>query len=421
MSTSLLSQGELIALAARARSVERAAVVPSRSRSPVHVVYGGAHLFSRDVLAKMQKLAVAAFDTYASTPADLADAMGMPLASAELVHQRVRDKLVREPVEDLRVDFEDGYGPRPDEEEDAHAVRAGVELKAAYAAGLAPFRVGVRPKALSGASIDRALRTLDRFFSSLGDVPPGFVVTLPKVEHPEIVAIAADVLDQLEARLGASTGAARLELMIETPESLIDREGRVALGALVAAGRGRVSGVHLGAYDLTASAGVAASAQRLGHPLCHAARGLMQLALAGSSIEIADGATTTMPIGPHRGADLSDAERLDNRDVVRGAWRLAYANVRRALDDGIYQGWDLHPAQLPARYAATYAFFREGLADATARLRAFTDRAAQATRVGAQFDDAATGRGLVAFFERGRATGALSADEGPSLDHLPKY
>jgi len=389
---------------------ERAPASPPPRWAPVHVVYGGAHLFSRDVVAKMSRLALAALDAHAPTPSALASAMGMPLDSALAVHARVRDKLARAPVEDLRVDFEDGFGPRPDDEEDDHARRAGAELRAALEAGLAPRRFGVRPKALSTATGARALRTLELFFAAIGGVPEGIIVTLPKITRPEIVATAADMLDALERALHAPRGAARLELMIEAPESLIDEDGRVTLPGLVRAGRGRVSGVHLGAYDLTASAGVAASAQRLGHPLCAAARALMQLSLAGTGVEIADGATTSMPIGPHRGA-LDDAQAAENDAVVRGAWRAAYANVRRALDEGIYQGWDLHPAQLPARYAATYAFFREGLDDARARLRASREVAARATRVGAQFDDAATVRGLLAFFARGRASGALDEAE----------
>lgn len=396
-------------LGAIAHSERSVRATPAR-RAPVHVVYGGAHLFSRDVVAKMSRLALGAFDAHAATPEALAEAMAMPLASARAVHARVRDKLAREPVEDLRVDFEDGFGPRPDDEEDHHAARAGAELRAALDAGVAPPSFGVRPKALSIATGARALRTLWRFFDALGRVPSGIVVTLPKVSQPEVVATAAEVLEALEDEAGAPRGAARLELMIETPESLLGDDGRVVLPALVRAGRERVIGVHLGAYDLTAAAGVAASAQRLDHPLCAAARSLMQLSLAGTGVEVADGATTLMPIGPHRG-DL-DAEQLAENDaVVRRAWRAAYANVRRALSDGIYQGWDLHPAQLPARYAATYAFFREGLADARTRLRASREVAAKASRVGAQFDDAATVRGLVAFFERGRSSGALDPDE----------
>ncbi len=390
--------------------IARPAAPVTRERAPVHVVYGGAHLFTRDVVAKMSRLALTAFDAHAATPDALAAAMDMPLESARAVHGRVRDKLGREPVEDLRIDFEDGFGPRPDEEEDHHARRAGEELRAAITAGAAPPSFGVRPKALSPTTAPRALRTLSLFFDALGFAPTGLIVTLPKVDHEDTVAVAADVLDALEGSYGAARGAIRLELMIETPESLFAQDGAVALPRLARAGRGRVSGVHLGAYDLTAAAGVSASAQTLDHPLCRAARALMQLSLAGTGIEVADGATTLMPIGPHRG-DLDAARLAENDVVVRRAWRAAYANVRRALADGLYQGWDLHPAQLPARYAATYAFFREGLADAQARLQASRDVAAKASRVGAQFDDAATARGLEAFFARGVASGALDRDD----------
>jgi hypothetical protein len=89
---------------------------------------------------------------------------------------------------------------------------------------------------------------------------------------------------------------------------------------------------------------------------------------------------------------------------------------------GYYQGWDLHPAQLPVRYAAMYAFFLEGLADASRRLNNFIERAAQASLVGNTFDDAATGQGLLNFFLRGLACGALTEAEvlatGITLDEL---
>jgi len=117
-----------------------------------------------------------------------------------------------------------------------------------------------------------------------------------------------------------------------------------------------------------------------------------------------------MPIGPHR-APSTDAERAENARVVHAAWQAHAGNVRRALASGIYQGWDLHPAQLVPRWATLYRFYREALPEMTARLRRFVDGAATASRVGAAFDDAATGRGLVAFFARGEACGAISAEE----------
>ena len=90
------------------------------------------------------------------------------------------------------------------------------------------------------------------------------------------------------------------------------------------------------------------------------------------------------------------------------AWRLHADDVRHSLVNGFYQGWDLHPAQLPTRYAAVYAFFLEGLDAASERLRNFVDKAAQATLVGDVFDDAATGQGLLNFFLRGINCGAIT-------------
>ena len=91
----------------------------------------------------------------------------------------------------------------------------------------------------------------------------------------------------------------------------------------------------------------------------------MQVALAGSGLWLSDGASNLLPVGPHRarpgGAPLTPQQSEENRRAVVGAWRLKYGQVRRALEGGYYQGWDLHPAELPVRYAATYAFFLEGV------------------------------------------------------------
>jgi hypothetical protein len=134
------------------------------------------------------------------------------------------------------------------------------------------------------------------------------------------------------------------------------------------------------------------------HPACDAARLLMQLALAGTPVAVVDGATTTLPVGDDEGA-------------VRDAWRMHAIAVRRALDLGISAGWDLHPAQLPARYGALYAFFLGERDAMAARLQRFVDRAAKATRSGQVFDDAATARAVVGFFLRGVACGALAEDD----------
>jgi hypothetical protein len=138
-----------------------------------------------------------------------------------------------------------------------------------------------------------------------------------------------------------------------------------------------------------------------------------------------DSVTTVLPIAPHRPAPdrpLTAEQQGANRTAVHSAWRLHYDNISHSLRGGFYQGWDLHPAQLPVRYAAVYAFFLESLPDAARRLSAFVERAAQATLVGNTFDDAATGQGLLNFFLRGLACGALDAAEvaaaGITLEEL---
>jgi citrate lyase beta subunit len=338
---------------------------------------------------------------------------------AHAVYTRVREKLAREPVEDQRIDFEDGYGYRADAEEDGHAARAGEQLAEAMAASALPPFVGIRVKSFAPESLRRAIRTLDMVIATLaahtgGALPPHFVVTLPKVTIPEQVGALAEMLDLLEARNGIAPGAIAIDLMLETPQAIVGQQGQIAVPALVQAGQGRVVSVAFGTYDYTASCEITAREQTHHHPAADFARHVIQASLAGTGIQISDGATTQLPIAPHRaGADqaLTERQQAENRAAIHAAWRAHYDNVRRSLRHGFYQSWDLHPAQLPARYAAVYAFFLEQLPDASKRLRAFVERAAQATLVGNAFDDAATGQGLLNFFLRGIGCGALAEDQ----------
>jgi citrate lyase beta subunit len=401
------------------------------AHAPVHVVYGGAHLYRADSPAKLAKIARAAMDTWGKDDAAFAKLVGLrdgaPKAVAGELARRVREKLAKDPIEKTCIDFEDGYGPRRDDEEDAEAVRAATELARAPRAPR-PL-IGIRIKALAPATARRAARTLDLFLTTLigatgGELPAGFTVTLPKVTRAAEVTALAELLRMLETTLGID-GRIGIELMVETPRALVDETGRMALPALVEAAGGRCVAAHLGAYDLTASLGVTAGEQRLDHPACDAARLLMQLALAGTGVDVVDGATTVLPIARHRetpDAPLSDAQRAINAGDVQTAWALHATAVRRALELGIYQGWDLHPAQLPARYGAVYAFFLAERTAMAARLRGFVAKATQAMRSGQIFDDAATGQGLLNFFVRGIACGALGEDDlratGLSLDEL---
>ena len=419
------ASASLTALRAANREFARRYPGEGGGRQPLHTVYGGGHLFRADTAAKLGAVALRALEEFAPASRDLAEALALPDGLAETVHRRIRTKLEAEPVEDFRIDFEDGYGNRPDAEEDGHAEAAALEVARGRDGGTLPPFIGIRIKPLNEELRRRSIRTLDVFLTTLlrrgGALPAGFVITVPKVTVPEQVAWFSDVLTELETTLGLETGALRFELMIETPQIMVDRNGRCALPALLEAGRSRVSAAHFGTYDYTAGCNITAAYQGMGHPACDFARQLMQLAFAGTGVWLSDGSTTVMPVPIHRpatGAVLTPAQIAANRASVHHAWALHYRDVRRSLEQGFYQGWDLHPAQLVTRYAAVYGFFLEGLEAAGARLQNFVAKAAQATLVGDIFDDAATGQGLLNYFLRGINAGALTEEEAAARTGL---
>jgi citrate lyase beta subunit len=385
------------------------------TRQPVHTVYGGAHLFKADSARRLGDRALAALDEHGADPVEFAAALGLDVdaALARAIHERVAAKLRNEPVEDFRIDFEDGYGVRADTDEDGHAAAAAREVARGHHEGWLPPYIGIRIKSLSGELRARAIKTLDLFVSTLvadtRKVPSGFVVTLPKITSADQVSALVDRLERLEQDFGLQARALPLELMIETTESILDPRGGCAIPALIEAARGRCRGAHFGTYDYTASCQITAAYQQMNHPACDFAKHMMQVALASTGVWMSDGATNVMPVG--------------DRATVHAAWRLQATHIRHSLVGGFYQGWDLHPAQLPSRYAAVFAFFLEGLDAASTRLHNFVEKAAQATLVGDVFDDAATGQGLLNYFLRALNSGAIAESEaversGLTLDEL---
>jgi citrate lyase beta subunit len=349
---------------------------------PIHTLYGGAHLFKSTTCRKLGVLAQKAFADYAPDPDTMAKTFGVN-GLENLVHERVTEKLNREPVEDFRIDFEDGFGVRSDAEEDSAADNAAAEVTAAVQAKSLPKMFGIRVKSFhSETTKARALRTLDRFLSR-ATLPENFVVTLPKITAPEQVSELMRALQPYPD--------VRIEIMVETPASIF------LLSQLLEAAQGKCVAAHFGAYDYMASLGITAASQDLRHPACDFARSMMLATLAETGVWLVDGATNLLPFPPE----------------VHRAWKRHYDNIRHSLYNGFYQGWDLHPAQIPARLVAVHTFFLEGLAEASARLRNFRDQSEQATRVGAIFDDAATGRGLVNFFERAVRCGAIDPNDVP--------
>jgi citrate lyase beta subunit len=325
-------------------------VTPLPARRPIHTAYVGAHLFRAGLAAEWGGLALKVLVDCAPDAAALAAALDCHVD--EHVFARLGEKLRREPVEDLRIDFEDGFGSRSDQEEDGAARSAGAEVAAGLARGSLPSFLGIRIKTLEGERAMRARRTLELFVTSLverseGKLPAHFTVTLPKVANPEEVAALVRLLEDLESRLHLEAGALTLELMIETPRAILGPDGRCPLPALVAATRGRCAGVHFGVYDYSAALEIAPSQHRLRHPACDHARHVMQVALAGTGVLLSAGSTNVLPVPP--------------RDHLLRAWRLHFEDVRHSLVSGFYHGWDLHPAQLVTRYVAVYGFFRECL------------------------------------------------------------
>ena len=381
----------------------------SPARQPVHTVYGGAHLFKADAAQKLGSHALRSLQEHAPDAATLAAALGLDPALADRIYLRIIDKLTQEPVEDFRIDFEDGFGNRPDQEEDRFAQLAANEVAAGLSNGSLPPSIGIRIKPLSDELKRRSLRTFDLFLTQLldrtrGALPPNFVVTLPKVTSADQVAALAAACDAFEYWRELPSGVLRFELMIETTQAIVAPDGSTALPRFIAEGGGRIVAAHFGTYDYTAACSITAAHQHMLHPACDFAKRMMQVALAGTGIWLSDGATNVMPIG--------------SRDVVHRAWRLHAEHVRHSLVNGFYQGWDLHPAQLPSRYAAVYSFFLEGLGAASERLKNFVQKAAQATLVGDVFDDAATGQGLLNYFLRAMNCGAISEREATEMSGL---
>ncbi len=395
-------------------------------RQPVHTVYGGAQLFAFDSIPKLGRLALRAMEQYAADTVALGRALGIGAHPAlGLIHERVLAKLTREPIEDYRVDFEDGYGNRPDSEEDQHAdVVVRELLRGARERTLPPF-IGIRIKTFSEELRARSVRTLDLVVTGLvqgGGLPENWIVTIPKVTIIEQVEYTVAVLRNLERKLGLADGTLRFEVMVETPQSILESSGRSLLPRMRDAADGRLRGAHFGTYDYTASCNITAAHQRMRHPACDFAKHVMQVSFAGTDVWLSDGSTTVMPVPLHRHADgapdLTDAQQRANTESVRGAWRLHFDDVRHSLVGGFYQGWDLHPAQLVSRYAALYSFFLEGIDAAGIRLKNFVGKAAQATLVGDVFDDAATGQGLLNFFLRGINSGAVTEAEALEMTGL---
>ncbi len=420
----------------------------SLNRQPVHTLYGGANLFKSETVPRMGHLALSQLQSVAPDCFALAEALGLPEAAdfprtkkarmsllkrlrrktiaartespgawfAFEVYERLLHKLRTEPVEDFRIDFEDGYGFRTGAEEDRDAMRSAAETAQAFADGTLPPFFGIRVKPLSSAHRDRSFRTLDLYMRELlrassGRIPAGFAVTLPKVTTIAEVEHLSGRLGIIETDYGLRLGTIRIELMVEHPRVVMSDARGTYLSQLVQAGKGRVRGLHLGLYDYLSSLGIVGSQQGFRHPSADHLRAVTSVIGSSEHVWISDGAVNTIPIARHRESKLTPRMRAENDRAVRSAWREVFEHVGHSLMFGYYQGWDLHPSQLIPRYAAVFSLFLRDKDEATIRLSSFLQQSARARLVSQAFDDIATGLGLLQFFAKGYACGAFTEDD----------
>ncbi|MEV5437535.1 aldolase/citrate lyase family protein [Streptomyces sp. NPDC052682] len=374
------------------------------TRQPVHTVYVPGDTFTAGTIRSWGDQALALLDAHAPDAASFAAVLGLPDDLAEPVYARVRAKLEREPVEDLRVDFEDGYGNRPDAEEDEAAARAARLVAEAYADGTAAPSMGIRMKCLEAPVRDRGIRTLDIFLTGLmaaGGLPGGLVLTLPKVTYAEQVSAFVRLLEAFEKAHGLEPGRIGFEIQIETSQAILAADGTATVARMIQAAEGRATGLHYGTFDYSAGLGVSAAYQASDHPAADHAKAVMQVAAAGTGVRVSDGSTNVLPVGP--------------TEKVHAAWRLHHGLTRRALARAYYQGWDMHPGHLPPRYAAVFAFYREGFEEAAARLTRYAHRTG-----GDVMDEPATAKALSGYLLRGLDCGALDTAEVARLTGMTR-
>ncbi|WP_245671077.1 DUF6986 family protein [Nocardia amamiensis] len=400
----------------------------SNGRSqPIHTVYVPADRVAEETPAEWGATAVELLDRHQDLLATLDETGSLP---------DVRKRLEQDPVQDLRIDFEDGYGLRTDAEEDRAATAAGAVLAAwsrrsrssavgesVVAAGITepgephpglphqqhfdqsqqivdaraerprPASSGIRMKGLSSGERRRALRTLDLVLEAAGGVPEGFVFTVPKIRAARQIPALVQLCVGLERGYGIAEGSLRFELQIESPQAILAADGTAPVATMLTLAEGRCSGLHFGTYDYTAACGVAAPDQALDHPAADYAKAVMQVAAAQTGVWVCDGSTQIVP----------DA---DPEAALRNHHRL----VARALRRGYYQGWDMHPGHLVTRWLATYDFFRQAIEVAVPRLLDYLAR-----RGGDIMDEPATAEAMAATVLRGIDCGARPTAGVPEL------
>ncbi len=383
------------------------------SLNPLHTLYGGAHLFQRDSFERLGSMMDYYQRTYLPNPhsimllLELAGREVGALNAEQIINetfQLLLQKIATNPVEDFRIDFEDGFGYHTDEEENAVAQFSAIEAAFIFTESKLPSRFGIRIKSLFGSTCARAMDTLDIFLSTFldssgGKLPKGFVVTLPKITCTAEVELLCETLAEFEFRAGLKLNTIRIELMIEEPSIISDTRGNSQIQSLLKAGTPRIIGLHIGIYDYLSALGIPAGFQIYTHPLANTLRQEIVISTNTDPISIVDGVTNTLPVEVFRGKDLSSNQKDENKATVFRGWSEHIFNVNESLRYGIFQGWDIHPAQCIARYIAVYLHLIESRDSTINRMKKFISNSTKPTQSKGVFDDAATIRGLLVYLK----------------------
>lgn len=399
---------------------------PPTGRFPVHTVYLPADRCTADDVRAFAATARKLLASYAPDAGELARATGESVDDVAAVYDRLVAKLEQDPIEDLRADFEDGYGVRTDEVEDGHldGVLAAFEELAAH--DELPTWHGVRFKSFEAPTRARGVRTLVEYARGAAQrgLLDGNVLTLPKVTSVDQVTAMNLACEALEQELQLPSGSVTFEIQVETPQAILAADGSASVAPMVHAAPGRVSSLVYGTFDYSAGLGIAAAYQALDHPAADHAKSVMQVAAAQTGTRICDGSTNVVAFGDEASAHAT--------------WRLHSGLVTRSLIRGIYQGWDMHPGHLVSRYLANFLFFRRALPSAASRLAAYVQQTSggdvrdadperaqeardasalqgagdsQRQRSASIMDEPATAKMLAEALLRGVHCGAIGADE----------
>jgi hypothetical protein len=383
---------------------------PMPGRQPVHTVYLAPQDFHAGVVGEWGVTAITSLEEYGPLP-------GFDSVVHTDLEQQVHDKLQAEPIEDLRIDFAHGAGTAGlgvrGREADRLVAAAARSVAESIGERTAPLAIGIRIPSLVADTRYRAIRTLDVFLDTLlaggsePTLPDGFRITVSNVVSVVQVAGLVEVCEVLEAHFALPTGRLTFEIEVASPQAVLGPDGASVAARMLHSAGGRCRSVVFAATRYAAALEIIRPEDEA--LVTDHARSVLQVACAGTGIHLSDGAVTGLPVG--------------GMGEVRRAWTEHAGLVTRSLRRGFYQGVDRHPAQLPTRFAATFAFYSDGAATAATRLQHYLDGSAAGTMEGLP-----TAHALAGYLIRGLDCGAVTEEtiaqyadvDRVTLDHLTR-